>query len=44
MRESSNPVMRGVVRDNEKAASPYAGFGQMVPGAQNAVLDAAGQG
>ncbi|QKT06603.1 Bax inhibitor-1/YccA family protein [Gordonia sp. X0973] len=43
MRESSNPVMRGVVRDNEKAAAPYAGFNQAIPGAQNAVLDAAGQ-
>ncbi|GAB08835.1 hypothetical protein GOARA_021_00720 [Gordonia araii NBRC 100433] len=43
MRESSNPVMRGVVRDNEKSASPYAGFGQMVPGAQSVILDSAGQ-
>ena len=42
MRESSNPVMRGVVRDNEKSA-PYAGFGQMVPGAQSVILDSAGQ-
>ncbi|GED97161.1 Bax inhibitor-1/YccA family protein [Gordonia crocea] len=42
MRESSNPVMRGVVRDNEKNA-PYAGFGQMAAGAQSVVLDAAGQ-
>ena len=41
-RESSNPVMRGVVRDNEKSA-PYAGFGQMVPGAQSVILDSAGQ-
>ncbi len=42
MRESSNPVMRGVVRDNEKAA-PYAGFGQMAAGAQSVILDANGQ-
>jgi len=42
VRESSNPVMRGVVRDNEKAA-PYAGFGQMAAGAQSVILDANGQ-
>jgi uncharacterized YccA/Bax inhibitor family protein len=34
--------MRGVVRDNEKAA-PYAGFGQMAAGAQSVILDANGQ-
>ncbi|MFT3663308.1 MAG: Bax inhibitor-1/YccA family protein [Gordonia sp. (in: high G+C Gram-positive bacteria)] len=32
MRESSNPVMRGVIRDNQPA--PYAGFGQAIPGGQ----------
>lgn len=42
MRESSNPVMRGVVRDNEKQA-PYAGFGQMAAGAQSVILDSSGQ-
>ncbi|MFT4199179.1 Bax inhibitor-1/YccA family membrane protein [Gordonia sp. (in: high G+C Gram-positive bacteria)] len=43
MRESSNPVMRGVVRDNEKAGAPYAGFGQAAAGAQSVILDSAGQ-
>lgn len=41
MRESSNPVMRGVIRDNQPA--PYAGFGQAVPGAQQAAWTAGRQ-
>lgn len=40
VRESSNPVMRGVVRDNQPA--PYAGFGQATMGAQQGAM-AAGQ-
>ncbi|MEZ5210687.1 Bax inhibitor-1/YccA family protein [Gordonia sp. (in: high G+C Gram-positive bacteria)] len=36
MRDSSNPVMRGVVRDNQPA--PYAGFGQAIPGAQQGAM------
>ncbi|MFT3899384.1 MAG: Bax inhibitor-1/YccA family protein [Gordonia sp. (in: high G+C Gram-positive bacteria)] len=44
MRESSNPVMRGVVRDNEKAPAPYVGgFSQAASGGGRAALDAAGQ-
>lgn len=41
MRESSNPVMRGVVRDNQPA--PYAGFNQAIPGAQQAAYQAGQQ-
>ncbi|MFC0314993.1 Bax inhibitor-1/YccA family protein [Gordonia phosphorivorans] len=41
MRESSNPVMRGVIRDNQPA--PYAGFGQAMPGAQQAAWSAGQQ-
>ena len=41
MRESSNPVMRGVIRDNQPA--PYAGFGQAIPGAQQAAWNAGQQ-
>lgn len=41
MRDSSNPVMRGVVRDNQPA--PYAGFGQAMPGAQQGMMTQAQQ-
>ncbi|AVL99900.1 hypothetical protein C6V83_06050 [Gordonia iterans] len=41
MRESSNPVMRGVIRDNQPA--PYAGFGQAIPGAQTGMMQAGQQ-
>ncbi|GAC58241.1 hypothetical protein GOHSU_35_00360 [Gordonia hirsuta DSM 44140 = NBRC 16056] len=41
MRDSSNPVMRGVVRDNQPA--PYAGFNQAIPGAQQAAWQAGQQ-
>lgn len=42
MRESSNPIMRGVVRDNKKEAGGYASFGQGLAGAGQASM-AAGQ-
>ncbi|NLG46228.1 Bax inhibitor-1/YccA family protein [Gordonia sp. (in: high G+C Gram-positive bacteria)] len=42
MRESSNPIMRGVVRDNKKDAGGYASFGQGLAGAGQASM-AAGQ-
>ncbi|WP_299575618.1 Bax inhibitor-1/YccA family protein [uncultured Williamsia sp.] len=42
MRESSNPVMRGVLRDNSKAGG-YAGFGTGVAGAGQAMYGQAGQ-
>ncbi|MBT0566699.1 Bax inhibitor-1/YccA family protein [Williamsia sp. CHRR-6] len=38
MRESTNPVMRGVVRDNQNPGG-YAGFGAGMQGAQSAMLD-----
>ncbi|GAA2051491.1 Bax inhibitor-1/YccA family protein [Williamsia deligens] len=42
MRESSNPVMRGVVRDNQKAGG-YAGFGTGMAGAGQTMYTQAGQ-
>ncbi len=41
MRDSSNPVMRGVIRDNQPA--PYAGFGQAAAGAQQGMMAQAQQ-
>ncbi|AUH69666.1 MULTISPECIES: Bax inhibitor-1/YccA family protein [Gordonia] len=38
MRESSNPIMRGVVRDNKKEAGGYASFGQGLAGAGQASM------
>lgn len=42
MRESSNPVMRGVVRDNQNAGG-YAGFGNMAGAGQAAMFNQQGQ-
>ncbi|ALG86614.1 Bax inhibitor-1/YccA family membrane protein [Gordonia phthalatica] len=42
MRESTNPIMRGVVRDNKKANGGYASFSQGFAGAGQASM-AAGQ-
>ncbi|MGB3302445.1 MAG: Bax inhibitor-1/YccA family protein [Gordonia sp. (in: high G+C Gram-positive bacteria)] len=38
MRESNNPIMRGVVRDNKKDAGGYATFGQGLAGAGQASM------
>ena len=38
MRESSNPIMRGVVRDNKKDASGYANFGTGMAGVGQASM------
>jgi uncharacterized YccA/Bax inhibitor family protein len=41
VRDSNNPVMRGVIRDNQPA--PYAGFGQAAMGAQQGMMTQAQQ-